>query len=711
MPANAQANADVWYPEEPNVLAASTPAQVVAVPEENAENRVVNGTELRGLNYCAKYDGRTEWDANFVFPPILADTVVQMDASMWTDTVYEVRNTDAQTQSFNLLSRADITLQPLGMSQVLLFAERYLQNVVLETDEVITGTLSADKVEPRRTLAVTPSGAPFTVTVNAESRSELRGSTTNLNASYSNYAGAKVCLWYGQIPVRVGDYVWHDLNHNGLQDTGETPLSGVPVHWDGPESGSDVTGPDGIWGSPLMAAGPYTITFSTVDGYTSTVSLNGDIRMDSNPIVSTVTLNPGDVNLTIDHGFVGNGQLGDRCWRDRNNDGLQDSGEPGVRGCVITIYTDGGTHVATTTSDSQGAWSVSNLPPGVYCPRSELPEPGYRYTQALAGDPTLDSNADPASGMMECVTLSPQVGMTNITLDVGVVQDHDIGISKKEMTPINVKAGEVVTNTVTIFNSGHGTAYNAYVVDSPLEGLEFVTYPDFCQVTEVKELLCQLGDVAPRQEVVLVYTMKVVRSTPGALLNHVMVHARGVDTDENNNDYTAYVFIFPDGQSYWIFLPIIGHPETPGQVNPCQETLDAELHVESKGKVYDYVIKNYRGVTLTLPDGQDLDFKTPTKLWLTPAEGADFAGTHIVWIQYKPFYVVVQGLGADTFIFAGGYPGESFRAVTRLTSWLGSETEQCHNGATFETDIDPPLEIVFVFAQALLEAINETINK
>src|SRR4030095_10071202 len=49
-----------------------------------------------------------------------------------------------------------------------------------------------------------------------------------------------------------------------------------------------------------------------------------------------VTL-PADntVDLTIDCGYVCNGQMGDFVWRDLNGNGLQDAIEPGINGVTV----------------------------------------------------------------------------------------------------------------------------------------------------------------------------------------------------------------------------------------------------------------------------------------------------------------------------------------------------------------------------------------
>ena len=91
--------------------------------------------------------------------------------------------------------------------------------------------------------------------------------------------------------------------------------------------------------------------------------------------------------------------LGDRVWDDRDFDGIQDVGEPGLIAVTINLLDAGLNQVDTTTSDSDGRYGFSGLTNGAtYTLEVEVPE-GYRLTpKDLGANDAADSDAIPASG-------------------------------------------------------------------------------------------------------------------------------------------------------------------------------------------------------------------------------------------------------------------------------------------------------------------------
>ncbi len=47
-------------------------------------------------------------------------------------------------------------------------------------------------------------------------------------------------------------------------------------------------------------------------------------------------------------------KLGDRVWIDVNENGIQDNKEVGLKGIIVTLFTENGQKVETTTTNSNG---------------------------------------------------------------------------------------------------------------------------------------------------------------------------------------------------------------------------------------------------------------------------------------------------------------------------------------------------------------------
>jgi hypothetical protein len=110
--------------------------------------------------------------------------------------------------------------------------------------------------------------------------------------------------------------------------------------------------------------------------------------------------------------------LGDFVWEDQNQDGIQDAGEPGIAGVTVNLYDCAGMILASTTTDANGYYLFTDLMPGDYMVEFILLTDYVFSPQYQGTDPALDSNADPATGLSECVTLG--CGETNLTIDAGM---------------------------------------------------------------------------------------------------------------------------------------------------------------------------------------------------------------------------------------------------------------------------------------------------
>lgn len=237
----------------------------------------------------------------------------------------------------------------------------------------------------------------------------------------------------------LGDFVWYDLDKDGIQDAGEAGVPGITVTLFNATSGAvlktTTTNAQGLYMFTDLAAGSYTVGFSNLPaGFDFSLQDAGADGLDSDPNpntgrTGTVTIaGTGNVITTVDAGLISKpnifdtkGSIGDYVWNDLNNNGIQDAGEPGVAGVTVTLYAgDGTTVVATTTTDALGAYLFTNLPAGNYVVGfSGLPSGYVLSALPNAGtDDTKDSDADPSTGKTAAFSLLP--GEINTTIDAGV---------------------------------------------------------------------------------------------------------------------------------------------------------------------------------------------------------------------------------------------------------------------------------------------------
>ncbi len=207
-------------------------------------------------------------------------------------------------------------------------------------------------------------------------------------------------------PASLGDFVWNDLNANGIQDPGEPGIQGVTVTINGPTGmATTTTNAQGYYQFTNLAAGTYTVTFTTPNGYLVSPSNQGiNDAIDSDPINGTVSVSlvAGESDQTIDAGFYLGLNLGNLVWNDTNGDGQYEPEEPVVSGVTVRLYADAngdniadGAAIATTTTNANGLYSFNTLMPGNYIVGIVIPT-GYESTVTVitSSDPNNDFDDD-----------------------------------------------------------------------------------------------------------------------------------------------------------------------------------------------------------------------------------------------------------------------------------------------------------------------------
>jgi fimbrial isopeptide formation D2 family protein/uncharacterized repeat protein (TIGR01451 family) len=238
------------------------------------------------------------------------------------------------------------------------------------------------------------------------------------------------------VPAELGNRVWHDVNVNGIQDSGEANIPGAKVELfrtsTNESLGFKTTNGSGLYYFIDLAPGDYYIVVTPPDGYRITPVQNGPTTNASDSDVSPITGVSDNINLesgqsdpSWDAGLYRPAKLGNFVWEDLNHNGVQDPGEPGISGVTVNLYkADGTTLVSTTTTTDGGAYLFDNLIPGGYIVEF-VADPKYTPTQLDQGDDTTDSDLIPATGRTAVVTLEDNE--TDLSVDAGYYIPVNLG--------------------------------------------------------------------------------------------------------------------------------------------------------------------------------------------------------------------------------------------------------------------------------------------
>ncbi|MBK8685660.1 MAG: carboxypeptidase regulatory-like domain-containing protein [Bacteroidetes bacterium] len=286
-------------------------------------------------------------------------------------------------------------------------------------------------------------------------------------------------------PAQLGNYVWHDVDEDGIQDGNEVGVAGITVTLynsiNNAVVGATVTDAYGYYKFNPLSPGSYYVGFSLPANYVFTGDDAGsDDGLDSDAdeasgLTGLYTIVAGDSNMSVDAGIYVpspvSACLGDRVWMDMNANGIQDGSELGVAGVTVTLYNNAGEPISTTITNSNGIYSFCSLTPGTYSVGFSKPI-GYILSPDNQGsDDGADSDADPITGMSSTVTLLP--GDNNLSLDAGLYPQAPTtaGLGNYVWNDVNNDGiqGEIETGvagvTVTLYGADGTTVLSTTTTD------------------------------------------------------------------------------------------------------------------------------------------------------------------------------------------------------------------------------------------------------
>ena len=266
-------------------------------------------------------------------------------------------------------------------------------------------------------------GAPLVSTQLVNTATATNPAPPPLVASVTNVAVANA----------VGDRAWDDANANGIQDGGETGVAGVAVRIYSAASNllaTTLTDSAGAYRFTNLPSGAYFLEFAAAGYSAAAPDQGGNDALDSDVDPATgrtapFALGGGTNDASRDAGFYRLAALGDFTWEDRDGDGQQSGGEPGLANVAVTLYDAASNAVGTTTSSLAGAYAFADLVPGSYFV-AFAPPAGYLFTAANAGADATDSDPLPGTNRTALVALAS--GQTDATVDAGFFNSADAGL-------------------------------------------------------------------------------------------------------------------------------------------------------------------------------------------------------------------------------------------------------------------------------------------
>lgn len=204
----------------------------------------------------------------------------------------------------------------------------------------------------------------------AEQLSNYRTTTGEVQAVVLTMGGAYLEADFGYFEgATAGDLVYHDVNHNGVQDPDEPGLANITVTLTGTDLSANPvnlvteTDADGIYRF-LIPAGIYTISHDMGDAdYPANLSM----REATTPTSYEFIAKAGWEYIDFDFGIDNTGKVGDTVFVDANGNGVQGAGETGLRGVTVYMYDGSGvTLLATTVTDAMGHYLFEGLADNSY---------------------------------------------------------------------------------------------------------------------------------------------------------------------------------------------------------------------------------------------------------------------------------------------------------------------------------------------------------
>lgn len=245
----------------------------------------------------------------------------------------------------------------------------------------------------------------------------------------------------------IGSCVWQDINGNGIFETGEPPVPGVPVNLftgDGELLGETVTDAQGNYLFSDIIQGVYFLQFELIGEFEFTVANIGAENNDSDVddsngsgTTTQFTLLAGQEVTDVKAGLFECTNIGNNLWYDVNENDMFDDSENGINGMQVSLWRrvngqwvlwDQTTTGQKPNSPSDDGWWNFCTAPGEYYIQVNLPPTGLVQALPFVGNNSfLDSDINNANGPGTTNSFNLQNGIDKLDLGAGYYPEAIVG--------------------------------------------------------------------------------------------------------------------------------------------------------------------------------------------------------------------------------------------------------------------------------------------
>ncbi len=278
--------------------------------------------------------------------------------------------------------------------------------------------------------------------------------------------------------VPIGDLVWYDNDEDDVWDDVENGINGLDVNlwknhfgtwviWDTAETGHKPGTPsdDGYFKFCAPPGQYYIEVLMPPYGLVPAQPNRGNNEERDSDIDNSYGFGTSDdfvvfsgqEKCDLGAGYYPMAQIGDRVWRDDNENGMQDPSEPAMSGVTVQAYNVLGEMVAETTTATDGTYNIDYLQQEDYYLRFTPPAgSNLGITYPNMGDDMMDSDVDHSNGPNTTPFYSMSPGMEVPHVDAGLTYATVVPVEWLSFTGEHRgNHNQLDWSTATEFNSSH----------------------------------------------------------------------------------------------------------------------------------------------------------------------------------------------------------------------------------------------------------------